>query len=207
MAPPYVVEIAQITVTDAYKADPNIVQEAVEFLKNANESSMAWAFKIRPSGGCLSNGKRLSTIKISNDKELYPILRQRIRKFSSGVKLFHVDFIESPHIAFEAPYAELALWTLKSGHTTKEKKEHALELLKGVVTTLNGLPSDSGVFKGTVGPIVEEAENGVALTLGWTSPDATKKALETLPEAQVIIDELKEIADLRLVHVPLTSAK
>lgn len=36
MAPPYVVEIAQITVTDAYKADPNIVQEAVEFLKNAN---------------------------------------------------------------------------------------------------------------------------------------------------------------------------
>ncbi|CAL1708238.1 unnamed protein product [Somion occarium] len=179
-----------ITVTDAYKADPNIVQEAVEFLKNANGTK-----RIFYGLGVQDPTIWWLLIEWETLKHHQDLKRQRAIPDSET---------EDPQVQFRAPYAELALWTLKSGHTTKEKKEHALELLKGVVTTLNGLPSDSGVFKGTVGPIVEEAENGVALTLGWTSPD---KALETLPEAQVIIDELKEIADLRLVHVPLTSAK
>lgn len=36
MAPPYVVEYAQIKITDAFKADPSLANDALEFLKKAD---------------------------------------------------------------------------------------------------------------------------------------------------------------------------
>lgn len=105
------------------------------------------------------------------DKVQYSILGSYIQKFSTGAKLFHVSFPEAPYTAYEAPYTELVTVSLKDGHKTKEEKDKALELLTGVLGQFHTLPAESGVSKGAVGPVIEESENAVSLTLGWPAPE------------------------------------
>lgn len=108
---------------------------------------------------------------LMNDKVQYPILGSYIQKFSTGVKLWHASFPEAPYTAFEAPYTEIVTWSLKDGHKTKEEQAKVLEWAKTIVGNFNELPAESGVSKGTVGPVIEESEAATAITLGWTSPE------------------------------------
>ena len=102
----------------------------------------------------------------------YPILLTHIKSFSTSVKLWHVEFPESPYTALEAPYTEVLLWSLKDGHKTAEAKEKALKDLGAIQEKFHGLDlKEAGISRGTLGPVVEESEAALALVLGWTSPE------------------------------------
>ncbi|KAK7685341.1 hypothetical protein QCA50_011705 [Cerrena zonata] len=211
MAPPYVVEFAQITVTDAYKNDPSIVNEALDFLKKVDGAKKIYHGLEVQDGTTWWLLIEWETLEhhqtLMNDKVQYPILGSYIQKFSTGVKLWHASFPEAPYTAFEAPYTEIVTWSLKDGHKTKEEQAKVLEWAKTIVGNFNELPVESGVSKGTVGPIIEESEAATAITLGWTSPEATGKAFNSLDVIKPIVGQVKEIAELKLIHVPLAVAK
>ncbi|KAI0070717.1 hypothetical protein K474DRAFT_1669766 [Panus rudis PR-1116 ss-1] len=212
MAPPYVTEIALLEVNDAYKSNPDLAKEMLDYLASIDGSQKIYY------GLDLDNPDHWWLIiewttleahhKFMNDKAAYGLLAQKSGKFAKGlVRMFHVNLVDDASRAFSAPVTEIDIWTLKSDHHTDEKRKRATEIVKGVSTTYNGLTQASGVYPGSAGPVVEEDQHVAVLVAGWTSKEQRNDSLSRISEKRVLEGELSEFAKEETIFVKLSQSK
>ncbi|KAH9857623.1 hypothetical protein C2E23DRAFT_284027 [Lenzites betulinus] len=142
--------------------------------------------------------------RMMNDAETYPKLGAAVGAFFDGAKtgkneMIHVRPTSDPYKAFEAPVTELALFTLQEGKS-KAELEQAIGTLSDA---MNAAGEADGVVSSSWGPIAEK-DNGFALFIGWTSVDAHWNAVKNNKTLSAPVGQIKAIATIELVHVPLT---
>ncbi|KAI0668495.1 hypothetical protein C8Q78DRAFT_262739 [Trametes maxima] len=137
--------------------------------------------------------------RLMNDKGEYPRLGASTESFfEPGGKgtMFHIRSTSEPWKALEAPVTEIAVFTLKDGHSKGELEQ----TVDAIAKRLDALGEPAGETLASWGPTVEK-DNVVALFVGWQSVEAHVNAVTTDKEVADLITKVKTQSDLDLVHV------
>ncbi|KAI0648295.1 hypothetical protein C8Q79DRAFT_905382 [Trametes meyenii] len=137
--------------------------------------------------------------RLMNDKEEYPRLGATTEVyFVPGAKgtMFHVRSTSEPWKALEAPVTELAVFTLKDGHSKSELEQ----TVDAISKRLDVLGEPAGETLASWGPTVEK-DDVFALFVGWQSVEAHVNTVTTDKEIADLITKVKTLSNLDLVHV------
>ncbi|EKM51873.1 uncharacterized protein PHACADRAFT_150667 [Phanerochaete carnosa HHB-10118-sp] len=198
-----VAEIAKLVASDAYRADPTVVNEALEILAKTPGFIAAW------HGLEIQDPQYLYAVilwesvehhrALIADQVAYPAIGEKMRKVSNGrVWLYHVHFNAEVDKALNAPTTELALMTVKDSVETSQYLETAKTIVPQIYSTL---PNE--VFEGGWGPTVEN-DRKFMICLGWHSVERFFAAFKGAPELFARITALKELSEVDLRHAKLT---
>ncbi|EPQ53600.1 hypothetical protein GLOTRDRAFT_139783 [Gloeophyllum trabeum ATCC 11539] len=111
--------------------------------------------------------------------------------FGGPPEMVHVHFVQDPTPAFDAPVTEVAVITIKPGHT-KEQVGPLLDQLTNFRT--------EGLTLSTWGPMVER-EDTLYIAAGWESLEAHQKSYESASEEFMkVITAIRDRAELKITH-------
>ncbi|CCM05047.1 uncharacterized protein FIBRA_07249 [Fibroporia radiculosa] len=204
------VEVADAPATEAFLANPkdvSLVQPALDILKKSpgiikvyyglqtEERKHGYVFNGEYIWEKLQDHRNLQA-----EPEIYPELgKQCSRFFTQRSEMVHINPTADPFKAIGSPATEVASISLKAGQS-KEVLEQQVGLL---AATVNGLPEHWGAISAVWGPTVER-DDTFGLIIGWTSVDAHWNTVKTVPELIQLLKEIREIADISLIHAELT---
>ncbi|PSR87080.1 hypothetical protein PHLCEN_2v5250 [Hermanssonia centrifuga] len=140
------------------------------------------------------------TLRHHHDLMSQPDYAQLQAKFGTSASsmeyLHHVQFNAEPYTALNAPLTEFGLWTLHED-TNKEAFQKKLERLSALV---DGLPAESGVYRGGWG-VVAEDERQFRMITGWENMEIFDRVVAANHDGMALVQELKALADLDVKHV------
>ncbi|KAI0693002.1 hypothetical protein C8T65DRAFT_668867 [Cerioporus squamosus] len=203
-----VVEVICAPATEAFRANPRslpLVAPTFDILKKVDgqirsyygleheDSSLAYTLVAWESLG--------HHHELMIDEVAYPPLVDAIQKIIDPFKLkmFHCAFTSEPYRALEAPVTELATFTLHAG----QSKDAMEGLVDNLSNAMNAAPRESGVVHSAWGPTIEHNDM-VALFIGWTSVEAHRNFVSTHQATANIINNLRNISTIKVVHIPLS---
>ncbi|GJE88290.1 hypothetical protein PsYK624_043730 [Phanerochaete sordida] len=205
MTPP-VVGIVKVSATEAYRANPSIINEALAILASVPGTLGQW------HGLGIQDPESLYFVNVwesaarreafAQDTDTYARLAKAIgAAFDSAAPAwrYHVPFVVEPSKALSSPATEFAVWRVKDGVD--------VEQFKPLVQRLHGLAAErlgADVAAGSWGATLEDPRVFV-VCIGWSSIEAYKTAAATQKEIMGHIGEMMQIADLvEAKHAGLT---
>ncbi|KAH8088929.1 hypothetical protein BXZ70DRAFT_1011440 [Cristinia sonorae] len=203
MSSEVVVEIATWPASDAYKADPSVIDPALKILAASKGSQNIYhglQHEDKSTAYLIIVWDKLADHQaLIDDKEEYPKLIAALTPSLGGqLTLFHVGFkpLAVPTVHFLAPISEFVVQTVKEGKTNADLENFVWN------------PAVTG--DGTqvvVGKIVEK-ENQYVLLKGWESYEAHQAARNGGDEnVAKFVAFLHSVVDTQVAHVQLTEYK
>ncbi|KAI0637416.1 hypothetical protein C8Q77DRAFT_1097451 [Trametes polyzona] len=206
------IEVIYLPATEAYRANPkdeSLLKPAFDLLAEQKGHLQTYA-------GIKHEDKATAYVvvawetledhrRLQENKELYPVLNAKTTTFFDVSKppaestMVHVRPTSEPYKALGAPVTEIAYFTPQAGHSKSEVEQVVDAIAKAMVAAGDAY----GVVDAAWGPTVEK-ENTVGLFIGWTSVDAHWNAIKTNKTLADLIDKIKSISAVNLVHVELT---
>ncbi|KAF7798665.1 hypothetical protein EIP86_009889 [Pleurotus ostreatoroseus] len=134
-----------------------------------------------------------------NDKPRFDEVLARFKGSCASLNyLVHAHFNAEPFIALKAPVTEFAHWSLKEGADKAVFEQKVDSLVKLAISWADA----AGCHGGGWGPVAENNRQYFVL-LGWNDLELFTKAVQASEQAMQLIGELKELADLELLHTNL----
>ncbi|KAF4617764.1 hypothetical protein D9613_006147 [Agrocybe pediades] len=196
-----VIEIASWTASDAYLADPKVLQPGIDYLKNVDGCISAY------SGVAEEDGKTLYLLNIWETLEHHQTLMKRpgypsVLGFDPSVgegtfTINHVEFIQDYKPAIDAPCTELLVFNLKEGKST-EDLYHGIDGIASKVHEINAQYAPVAY-----GEALEKDDRRVYALLGWDSKAKHLELTAGVAYFKPWVEKLREASAFKMVHVNL----
>ncbi|KAF9565771.1 hypothetical protein CPC08DRAFT_704467 [Agrocybe pediades] len=197
-----VVEIATWVLSDAYYADPTIVDRGIEFLLNTEGcQSVYWGF---------TEGDKKAIFlfivweayehhKALIDRPGYPDIIGFVPSIGEGASMKHVEFNKDFEAALGAPLTEVVLATVHEG------KEPA-DLAKAFEALANGVNAANPKYAPATWGVTLESSREYYAAIGW---DSMKAFRDTVGAGSItdLVKDVVAIAKPTLSHVSLKKAQ
>ncbi|EGO23818.1 hypothetical protein SERLADRAFT_356596 [Serpula lacrymans var. lacrymans S7.9] len=191
-------EIAVFKASDAYKADPSSLHGLFDTLATTEGmSGTYYGFETEDPSNLFTVhvwDTKEASLAFRNRKDFDDVVAASLPAFGSQPDVSHVQFTSDVIRPLAAPATEFVTFTLKEGQSVENLLPLVKQLYEGVAIT----PTAHG---SSWGPVIGKPDVYYGI-LGWDTVQAHWDAVSAGP-LKVIIDNVKEIAAISLVHALL----
>lgn len=204
MSPP-TIGILKVPATEAYLADPSVIDEALAILSQVPGTLGQWHGRgvqdpayIYFVNAWESIGHRSA---FAQDKDTYAKVGVAISPVFDSANpawRYHVQFSGDPFKSLDGPVTEFAVWRLKEG-TDGDQFARKLQELHDLVAERLGLDVSTGAW----GASLEDPRVYLSC-VGWASVEVFNGACEREEGIITLLGQMQETADLEAKHAGLS---